>query len=59
MAGEAVTFDRITTLSGSGASEALEFKETTGTRREATMTVCALLNQDGGQALFGATLRCA
>ena len=33
----------------------MEFKETTGTRREAAMTVCAFLNQRGGQVLFGVT----
>ena len=55
MAVKAVTLDHITTLTNSGESETLEFKETTGTRREATMTVCAFLNQGGGQVLFGVT----
>ena len=50
-----VTRKRLTALTASGESEALEFKETTGTRREATMTVCAFLNQGGGQVLFGVT----
>lgn len=36
-----------------GESETLEFKSTTGTRREAARTVCAMLNQRGGQVLFG------
>ena len=36
-----------------GESEVLEFKSTTGTRREAACTVCAMLNQQGGQVLFG------
>lgn len=31
----------------------LEFKATTGTRREAAATVCAMLNQHGGHVLFG------
>ena len=31
----------------------LEFKTTTGTRREAVATVCAMLNQRGGHVLFG------
>ena len=48
--------DQLAALAASGESETLEFKETTGTRREATMTVCAFLNQGGGQALFGVTL---
>ena len=46
---------RITTLTNIGESESLEFKSTTGTRREAAMTVCAFLNQNGGQVLFGVT----
>ena len=50
-----MTLDRITTLAASGESETLEFKETTGTRREAARTVCAFLNQDGGRVLFGVT----
>lgn len=45
--------ERIRALTVSGESETLEFKETTGTRREAARTVCAFLNQDGGQVLFG------
>ena len=47
--------DQIAALAATGESETLEFKETTGTRREATMTVCAFLNQGGGQLLFGVT----
>ena len=47
--------DLISALATSGESETLEFKATTGTRREATMTVCAFLNQRGGQVLFGVT----
>ena len=45
--------DQIAALFASGESETIEFKETTGTRREGTMTVCAFLNQGGGQVLFG------
>ena len=45
--------ERIAALAASGESETLEFKETTGTRREATMTVCAFLNQGSGRVLFG------
>ena len=47
--------EQVATLAASGESETLEFKETTGTRREAAMTVCAFLNQGGGQVLFGVT----
>ena len=50
-----MNIDHVTTLAASGESETLEFKETTGTRREAAMTVCAFLNQGGGQVLFGVT----
>ena len=37
--------DRIAALAASGESETLEFKETTGTRREAAMTVCAFMKR--------------
>ena len=47
--------DHVISLSTSGESEMLEFKETTGTRREAGKTVCAFLNQGGGRVLFGVT----
>ena len=50
-----MNIDHITSLAASGESETLEFKETTGTRREAAMTACAFLNQGGGQVLFGVT----
>ena len=36
-----------------GESETLEFKRTTGERREAMRTVCAMLNHRGGRILFG------
>lgn len=50
-----MTSGRIAGLVAAGESETLEFKSTTGTRREAAMTVCAMLNQQGGQVLFGVT----
>ena len=50
-----MTIEQFVALAASGESETLEFKATTGTRREATMTVCAFLNQGGGQVLFGVT----
>jgi len=37
----------------SGESEVLEFKRTTGQRREGTRTLCAMLNHRGGHVLFG------
>ena len=46
---------RIVALTAYGESETLEFKATTGTRREAAKTVCAFLNRGGGQVLFGVT----
>ncbi|MXY21895.1 MAG: AAA family ATPase [Dehalococcoidia bacterium] len=50
-----MNMDHVISLSTSGESEMLEFKETTGTRREAGKTVCAFLNQGGGRVLFGVT----
>jgi len=50
-----VTPEQVAALVASGESEVLEFKETTGTRREAAQTVCAFMNQSGGQVLFGVT----
>jgi ATP-dependent DNA helicase RecG len=50
-----MTRDQIPVLAASGESEVLEFKATTGARREAAMTVCAFLNQSGGQVLIGVT----
>lgn len=40
-----MTSEQIATLAASGGSDKLEFKGTTGTRLEATKTVCAFLNQ--------------
>ena len=50
-----MTIDQVVTQAASGESETLEFKATTGTRREAARTVCAFLNQHGGKVLFGVT----
>ena len=50
-----MTSEEIAALSTAGESETLEFKATTGTRREAAATVCAMLNQHGGHVLFGVT----
>lgn len=36
-----------------GESEVLELKATTGERRQATQTACAMLNHRGGRVLFG------
>ena len=40
-------------LVAQGESETLEFKATTGLRREGTQTLCAMLNHRGGRVLFG------
>ena len=50
-----MTPDQVAALVAAGESETLEFKSTTGTRREAAQTVCAMLNQRGGYVLFGVT----
>jgi ATP-dependent DNA helicase RecG len=48
-----MTPEQITSWVASGESEMLEFKRTTGQRREAARTVCAMLNHRGGRVLFG------
>ena len=50
-----MSFKRIKAMAAAGESETLEFKSTTGARREAAATVCAMLNQRGGHVLFGVT----
>ena len=50
-----MTVDRISAMVATGESDSLEFKTTTGARREAAATVCALLNERGGHVLFGVT----
>ncbi len=50
-----MALDEILALAAERESETLEFKRTTGTRREAAATVCALLNHRGGHVLFGVT----
>ena len=50
-----MTADLIAAMVAAGESETLEFKATTGTRREAVRTICAIPNQQGGQVLFGVT----
>lgn len=48
-----MTPEQIATWAALGESETLEFKRTTGERREATRTLCAMLNHRGGRVLFG------
>ena len=50
-----MTLEYIAALTATGESETLKFKETTGTRREAAMTVCAFLNERCGLVLLGVT----
>ena len=42
-----MNIEQIAALATSGESERLEFKATTGARREAARTLCAFLNQRG------------
>lgn len=48
-----MTLDQLTLLVEFGESETLELKTTTGGRREAARTICAMLNQRGGYVMFG------
>lgn len=48
-----MTPEQIRAWAASGESETLEFKRTTGERREAGRTLCAMLNHRGGRVLFG------
>ena len=48
-----MTPDQIASWAAAGESETVEFKRTTGERREATRTLCAMLNHRGGRVLFG------
>ncbi len=48
-----MTPDQIAALAAAGESEAVEFKRSTGERREAARTLCAMLNHRGGRVLFG------
>lgn len=48
-----MTPDQIAAWVDAGESEMLEFKRTTGERREATCALCAMLNHRGGRVLFG------
>lgn len=48
-----MTADQLALLVEFGESETLELKTTTGGRREAARTICAMLNQRGGYVMFG------
>ena len=48
-----ITLPEIQSWVGGGESETVEFKRTTGERREAARTICAMLNHRGGRVIFG------
>ena len=50
-----MTPDDIAALVANGESERLELKSTTGERREAAKTACAMLNHQGGLIIIGVT----
>lgn len=50
-----MTIAEIEELVRGGESPRLEFKATTGQLRRGAETLCAFLNADGGQVLFGVT----
>ena len=50
-----MTLEWVMKVVAAGESETVECKATTGTRREAAATLCAMLNQRGGHVLFGVT----
>ena len=43
-----ITLRQLREWAAAGESEIQEFKRNTGTRREATQTMCAMLNHRGG-----------
>ncbi len=48
-----MTHEKIHEWARGGESEQMEFKTTTGQRRAAARTLCAMLNRHGGQVVFG------
>jgi ATP-dependent DNA helicase RecG len=48
-----ITLEQIKQWAVSGESETLEFKRSTGERKEAAMSICAMLNHKGGRVVFG------
>ena len=48
-----MTSAQIVNWVAAGESETLECKRTTGERREAARTLCAMLNHRGGRVIFG------
>ena len=50
-----MTPTQITEWAAAGETETLELKKTTGECRQATQTLCGMLNHRGGRVLFGVT----
>jgi ATP-dependent DNA helicase RecG len=48
-----MNLQQVIAWASAGESETLEFKRTTGERRAAAQTLCAMLNHRGGRILFG------
>lgn len=48
-----MNLEQVLAWAAAGESETLELKRTTGERRAATQTLCAMLNHRGGRVLFG------
>lgn len=48
-----MTRNDLQSLISLGETETVEFKKSTGTRRAAMQTLCAMLNHRGGYVLFG------
>lgn len=48
-----ISQDQLTAWAAAGESEMLEFKRSTGQRREAARALCAMLNHRGGRVLLG------
>ncbi|NOX31034.1 MAG: ATP-binding protein [Actinobacteria bacterium] len=57
--GWVVSLSDIVDLAASGESETVEFKKTTGQKREAAKTLSAMLNSAGGAVLFGSLMTAA
>jgi len=50
---ELISVEVLRALVQGGESEILEFKATTGERKEGTKTLCAMLNHHGGRVVYG------
>jgi ATP-dependent DNA helicase RecG len=53
--GEFLDIKGLKRLVKTGESDRVEFKKTTGQRTVAAKTICAFLNNKGGQVIFGVT----